>query len=681
MNWQAVYRNFDDEALAALGSGGLLRRAVKDVEAGKVAWDEPPGETGGAVRADGQRVAVDGRGPAFARCDCPAPEVCKHILAAALWLRAAPAAGQDDAPPAAAAERADEAPDVLAEVLALDTDALYKAAGRAAVRKAAGLLPQAGDAELTVQGAALLVRLPGLGLDARYIAGAGFAGMLSEAAASSRAALHLLAIAAVRRAHGRSLPWPGDAADAAAAAAPAAGLSPDERRLLAQARALVVELSESGWSHVSDMAAPQLRALATSARVESLPQLAGLLRSLAGTAELLARRDYGADEVQALRLAARIAALAHALDHASPSAPALARLRGARQRSFGEGATLSLLPLGAHWWEQRGGARGLSAAFWDLDGGRIVHAVSARRDGADPGFSRAGAWELTPLWPGAASPSGLGGTVLRLDAPRLSDDGRLALGGATRAHAEGPLSRDDVRWRAAGYRDWTMLGEAVRGGAGLLGEPIDTVLLRPAAWDAPRLDEIRQQLCWTLLDEGGARLLLRLPYEPWKAERLANLETWAASGQPIEAVLARLDRSGGASLLEPFALAVAHGGTVRAVSLDFERGPARPTLAARLGRLFGGRSAPAPREPQPVHLKALAALLDLLERKGMTGHLQHRDGAAALAELRRILLAVGLDDIAAAIQRYLDAPGAAAALALFHLAQTAADLDTAFLQG
>jgi hypothetical protein len=273
--------------------------------------------------------------------------------------------------------------------------------------------------------------------------------------------------------------------------------------------------------------------------------------------------------------------------------------------------------------------------------------------------------------------------VLALESPRLSDDGRLALGGATRARTQAPLARSDARWREAGYRDWAELAAAIGGSAGLLGEPFDTVLLRPAAWDAPRLDEIRQQLYWTLSDRAGARLLLRLPYEPWKAERLSNLETWTTSGQPIEAVLARLDRSGGVSLLEPLALAVAHEGAVRPVSLDFEAGPARPTLAARLGRLFGTHSAPAaaPALARPAHLRALAALLDLLEHKGMTGHLQHRDGAQELAELRRTLLAVGLDGIAAAIQRYLDAPSAAGALALFHMARTAADLDTGFLQG
>ena len=114
---QAAYANYDDEALAALASIGLLRRAAKDVEAGKVAWHPEGGAAAGSVAADGQRVQLALPGPAAARCDCPAPGVCKHILAAALWLRAAPAAGPETGAGGAASAPPAPAP-VLDEVLA-----------------------------------------------------------------------------------------------------------------------------------------------------------------------------------------------------------------------------------------------------------------------------------------------------------------------------------------------------------------------------------------------------------------------------------------------------------------------------------------------------------------------------------------------------------------------------------
>ena len=38
MAWYDGYRAYDDDTLATLANPGLLRRAAKDVEAGKIAW-------------------------------------------------------------------------------------------------------------------------------------------------------------------------------------------------------------------------------------------------------------------------------------------------------------------------------------------------------------------------------------------------------------------------------------------------------------------------------------------------------------------------------------------------------------------------------------------------------------------------------------------------------------------
>ena len=65
MSWHDVYHSFDDDSLVTLANAGLLRRAMKDVEAGKVGWQ---GEPGGALRADGQQVLLDGGGPQKGRC-------------------------------------------------------------------------------------------------------------------------------------------------------------------------------------------------------------------------------------------------------------------------------------------------------------------------------------------------------------------------------------------------------------------------------------------------------------------------------------------------------------------------------------------------------------------------------------------------------------------------------------
>lgn len=670
-DWGAAYRHYDDDALAALASAGLLRRAAKDVEAGRVGWHPDGGALAGVVAADGQRVQLAPQGPGVSRCDCPAPGVCKHILAAALWLRAAPAPAPAAAVPAAA-------PAVLDDVLALDPAAVFKAAGLAATRKAAALCGELEGAGVTVQGGVLVITVPALDLVCRYVAGAGFDGMVSETPPRSRKALHVLALAAAWQLHGREVPWPAPR-DADAGEAEQAD---DERRILAQARAIVHEICAGGWSHVSDIAAPQLRALATSARVDAFPRLAGLLRSLAGTADLLARRDFGADERQAFLLAAEVHALVDALDGAlARGDTALASaLRGTARRSFAAGATVTLLPLGAYWWEQRSGARGLTVACWDPSGARVLQAVLARRDASDRQFGKAGAWHAHALWQGAGPAATLAGTSLILEMPRLADDGRLGVGGATRAGVLPGWRLDDDRWQRAGFDDWTMLRTTVAAGAGLLGERTDLLLLRPTACMRPHLDEVRQEVTWLVRDHRGDMLPLRLPYERWKAQRLDNLESWVASGAAIAGIVAHLDRDGAGGLLEPVTILVERDGSPHAVSLDFERGPARSGLGASLARMLARHAAPAAARPPLAHQRTLDILLAQLERKAMTGHLHLADPDDALRPLHGTLLALGLDALAGLLAHYLASPDTAAALRLAYAAQTCAALDTTFLQ-
>ena len=64
MTWTHAYRAYDDDTLATLANAGLLRRAAKDVEAGKVQWQRQ-GDTDGVVQADGQQVQLDARGAVY----------------------------------------------------------------------------------------------------------------------------------------------------------------------------------------------------------------------------------------------------------------------------------------------------------------------------------------------------------------------------------------------------------------------------------------------------------------------------------------------------------------------------------------------------------------------------------------------------------------------------------------
>jgi len=76
---------FDDDAFAALANRGLLRRARKDLEKETPEIVEES-STRIVMRFGGQRIEFDSRGPAAARCTCPARFGCQHILAAAIAL-------------------------------------------------------------------------------------------------------------------------------------------------------------------------------------------------------------------------------------------------------------------------------------------------------------------------------------------------------------------------------------------------------------------------------------------------------------------------------------------------------------------------------------------------------------------------------------------------------------------
>lgn len=664
MSWQDVYRSFDDDSLATLANAGLLRRAIKDVEAGKVGWQD---QAGGVLLADGQAVRLDGGGPQKGRCDCPAPGICKHIVAASLWLRALPA---DETDQAAAV------PDtitVLDEVLGLDGALLCKQAGRPAARQALAWVADSAEAQVQVIGGRLQIELPALKLACSYLRGAGFEGMVSETPAGIRKALHLYALACVWRAHGRELPWPAGL-DSAAVEAPA-GLDNAELLFVAQVQRLLGELYGNGLSHVSAMSSGMLGALNMSARAENLPRLGAMLRTLGGTLDLLVQRDYQASERQAFEEMATIHALCAAL--AQATGEPLQRLRGRTRRRYdalqgGQGEALELLPLGAYWWQTRGGARGLTLSFWDHADARIVQAVLARPDGSDRSFNRESAWSAVSLWPGAGSAQQLCQQGVRLSGAALSDDGRLAQGAQVQASSLPLWTLDDQRWQQLGFADWSQLAAFLAQGVGLAAEPLDCIVLRPSAVSAPQIDEVRQLLVWQLFDASGAPWTLNVPALEEQRARITRLQQAVGDGADIRAVLARRDRDD-AALWQPVSLLIAKNGALRIVSLDFEIDAGRlPSALSRFFKSLAGSKKAAMVSTLPSATRqVLAAVLDRLVLQARSGRPRlEAELAAELARHGASLRALGLDVPAAMLDDYLARPAATQAMRLAHVCGT-----------
>lgn len=123
----SAFAAYDAETLAALAGEGLLRRAQKDLDAGKVARIEYEPLS---VIADGQTVRLDPLKPERSTCTCPAAGWCKHRVAAILLIRAA----AESETPASAASNA-----------ATETGA-HAAPERPAIAAAGAHAPESGDA-------------------------------------------------------------------------------------------------------------------------------------------------------------------------------------------------------------------------------------------------------------------------------------------------------------------------------------------------------------------------------------------------------------------------------------------------------------------------------------------------------------------------------------------------------
>jgi len=131
---------FDDAALATLANAGLVRRAHRDVAEGKLRLVSA-GKGIAAVEADGQLVTLDARGPRVADCACKSVAVCRHRIAAVLFLQGL----EDEAPGDAAPEAASPAPEDI--VAALDLGALERWSGKAGWRAALELVESVGQVE------------------------------------------------------------------------------------------------------------------------------------------------------------------------------------------------------------------------------------------------------------------------------------------------------------------------------------------------------------------------------------------------------------------------------------------------------------------------------------------------------------------------------------------------------
>jgi SWIM zinc finger len=524
-----LFAALDDEALAALSSKGLVRRARKDLERDAPEVREQGPDTLALVfAADDCTVTMPATGPAQATCTCPADGCCRHILAAALFLRTRAGETADTAPRAASA--ADE-------ILALSEDDLVAWAGRSIYRQALDDLAS-GEVEVAIEEEerGVVCRFPALGVVTRWIGGAGREGTICSCKRECACWHRIAAVLVFHARHGRPLPTLPRTARRAAPGAPRSRAA-----VLEAVQTVIADVVVLGLGRLSTTVEERLATLAVSAHGVDLPYLERLLRALGHHVGWSIGRDVRANTGALLYAAARTHALASAL--AGCAEPLPVRLAGEHRSHYLDVGGLDLIGLGAQQWRTRSGYAGLSLFFWDTAARRWATWSDSR-----PTFHEAvrfdprGRYEREPVWEGTPAARDVSRSRVRVGAARRNRAGRLSSHAGCQAFVTGAADPASVDLEGVRFADWYDLAARVAAArASGLAEraPLDDlVVLVPAGWDAPTYIQTRQAVLCPVRDAAGRRLSVVLRYDtawPFAVETLQRWqperwETWGVLG-------------------------------------------------------------------------------------------------------------------------------------------------------
>lgn len=533
---RAQLTRYDDEALAALGNRGLLRRARRDLEGGTAALAlAPAGRV--AVDVGGCRVTFDARGPAHATCTCRASGVCQHILAACVFLKDA-GPGASAAAPAAAPEDAEALHEGM---MSFDAKQLQAWAGKAALRWAAQFLADRGEAD-----APAIAREPHIAVEFRHprlsfrYMGGGLDAIVTDYSGKEPKKHVVAAVLAYQRAHGAELPAlealraPREGVldlgkDHTVAALPSESLAELRIEVLAASERLLGECVEIGLSHLSDAIRQRLTTLSVSAQGAELFRLGLALRRLADHADWLLERQGGADEAQMLTELARAFALVQALRAAEATGKTPRVLVGEARSRYEALARVELVGLASWPWRARSGYHGLTTLFWAPREKAWFTSTDARPV-SQPGFDPVARYRAPGPWPGLASPEQTLGRRFTLRNAEANRSGRLS--SSQKATAGDVALAEAATLTMPPISDWNALKELAReaSGRGLAGRNPQAgyALLAPAATERASFDPTTQRLHWPLADAAGKTIEAELEFSALNAAAISQLETAAA---------------------------------------------------------------------------------------------------------------------------------------------------------
>ncbi|MGK5554565.1 hypothetical protein ACSNOI_23405 [Actinomadura kijaniata] len=622
------------DALAALANRGLVKRAAKDLDAG--------GAPEVAVAGDGTVTATFADGPVAtlppavgleaAACTCAATSTCRHIIGAVLAYQRqgdAPAGTAEDTAPEPAGAFVDWSPGVF------DDAALARVFGERALAAARRTLRAGYAARLRRPTGADPVPSADLPTcTVRFLVPDELGYVHTDAAATARAEMAVLAVWAFRAADERGLTGPDVRLDVGGAVAPAAGSG------LEPAVELAVRLLLDGAMHAGPVQATALRHAARDLTARDLHWPAAALQEIAGQLDGYAHRDAAYDPERFAALLAEVHARHRAAVHegGSPRSQVL----GTDEAAETPLRRVRLAALGC----RVGGTAG-----------RRTAEVFLAHPGAGVTLVLPREWEV----PADAVLTGhdlagrrISGTTLRaLATGNVVSETAVRSAGRTVRLPVGRVGRTTVSPLGSAWADLPatlLVRDLAAFGARIAALPPRPIRPRVAA-ELVRVVEIAevrsvgyhpgaQRLEAEVADRSGTTATLAATHAPHRPGALDALAAALDDGPRF--VSAEVRRARGRLLLEPLAVLTAGGVVVP----DLAPGDGATALAAHAGE-----------RPDPLTAaldEALAACADAAHR----GLLHVTPGTAAAVERAAAALAgIGLRAAAGAVRAFGDALG------------------------
>lgn len=563
-----ILRAFDEAAFIALGNRGLLRRAHKDLERSPAAiLEESPAELVVAIAEF--RIRFDARGPAHARCDCPASGVCQHILAASLALPPLLSQGGTASVDAGSRDDAADRERLRAELLDIGVPELIKHAGKAGYRWAWQFIHDLeGEDAIQLGGTrSLSIAFSRPPVSFRY-AGGGLASLVAESDRPRIEKYRVAAVLAFRRAHGCEIAPPPEAGpttasldlgkDHAAVGGASSSIEALRTNVRDATRRLLTECLQLGLSHLSPGMQERFATLAVAAQAAEYPRLALLLRRLSDHVEQLVDRAGGADEHRLLDECTLAYGLIEALERSSRAGLTPAALVGRARSRYEDQRSLELLGLGARPWRSPSGFVGLTMLFWSPKTAEFLSSTDARPE-SQRSFDPVARYRSAGPWSGLGAPAMTTGRLLQLLAPQVSAAGRISGTEATSATLGEKLNAAQFRASLRIDSDWSAIASR-RGVArrSLLSEPTpmdDWCVLLPTRSGAAQFDSTRQTLTWPLFDAAERCITLEVPYSELSEAAIRRIEALDTPRLPTGTlVIARLFGSPSGLCAEPLSL-------------------------------------------------------------------------------------------------------------------------------